>query len=75
MLPGFSLDVQTLLSAFQEVEAVYWNSQGMGPYDDEGPRISIEGIYQGHDVWLRILAEPPEDEEPGMELDVSDFEY
>jgi len=75
VLPGFSLDVQTLLSAFQEVEAVYWNSQGMGPYDDEGPRISIEGIYQGHDVWLRILAEPPEDEEPGMELDVSDFEY
>lgn len=74
VLPGFSLDIDSLLSLFQSIEAVTWNSQGMGPYDDEGPRVSVEGIYQGHDVWLRVLAEPPEDEEPGMELDVSDSE-
>ena len=71
VLPGFSLDVQSVTDIFQRVDAVYWTTQGMGG-DDEGPRISIEGIYRGHDVWLRILAEPPEDEEPGLELDVSD---
>ena len=73
VLPGFSMDIQSLMSAFQQVDAVFWTTQSMGT-DDEGPRISIEGIYEGHKVWLRILAEPPEDEEPGMELDVSDME-
>ena len=74
VVPGFSLDVDSLLSLFEEIEAVYWSTQGMGPEDEEGPRLSIEGIYQGHDVWLRILAEPWQDDEPGMELDVPDSE-
>lgn len=72
-LPGFSLDVLSVISLFEEVAAVIWTTQGLAP-EDEGPRISVEGLYQGHDIWLRILAEPPADEEPGMELDVSDFE-
>ena len=75
VVPGFSLDVDSLLSLFDEIEAVYWkHRRGWGRKDEEGPRLSIEGIYQGRDVWLRILAEPWEDDEPGMELDVSDTE-
>lgn len=74
-VPGFSFDVQTLLTSLERVDAVQWNSQGMGPHDEEGARLSIEGIYQGHDVWIRILAEAPEDEEPGMEIDAADSEW
>ncbi len=74
-VPGFSFDVQTLLKAFERVDAVQWNSQGMGPHDEDGAHFSIEGIFQGHEVWVRILAEAPEDEEPGMEIDASDSEW
>ncbi len=38
----------------------------------DGPEVLIEGIYQGHEVVLRMLAEAPEDEEPGMLLDVGE---
>jgi len=74
-VPGFSFDVQTLLTSLERVDAVQWNSQGMGPHDEEGARLSIEGIYQGHEVWIRILAEAPEGEEPGMEVDTSDSDW
>ena len=36
-----------------------------------GPEITIEGVYAGHELFLQLLAEPPEDEEPGMELDAT----
>ena len=70
VIPGFSLDVQALQALFERVTALQWNAQGVGP-DDDGPHISIEGTYQGHSVWLRVLAEPPDDEEPGLQLDTS----
>jgi len=68
VLPGFSLDLHVLLAHFDRVEACRWSPHGLGPYDPDGPCVSIEGLYQGHDVWLRVLAEPPEDEEPGLRL-------
>lgn len=69
IMAGFSLDVTTLLAAFSRVDAIHWSSQGIA---DEGAHLSVEGIYEGHDIWLRILADPPEDEEPGMQMDMSD---
>ena len=71
VIPGFSLDVQALQDVFERVTELQWNAQGLGPDDDDGPHISIEGTYQGHHVWLRVLAEAPEDEEPGLKLDTS----
>src|SRR5262249_19451653 len=47
--PGFSLDLQALLAHFDRVEAFQWYPIGLGPYDTEGPCVSIEGLYQGHD--------------------------
>lgn len=72
VLPGFSLDVQALQSLFECVSALYWQAQGLGPHDDEGPCLSVEGVYRGHHLGLRVLAEAPEDEEPGLQLDTSD---
>ena len=65
--PGFELDVDEFRAAFERVEALMWHSQGF-PHD-EGPRLVVEGVYQGRQVFLQVLAYAPEDEEPGMKLD------
>jgi hypothetical protein len=67
VVPGFSLDIEHLRSLFDQIEAVSWQSQGFP--NDEGPRVSIEGIYHGHNVFLQILAYAPDDEEPRMKVD------
>ncbi len=72
VLPGFSLDVQALQNLFERVTALNWKAQGLGPHDDVGPCLSVEGVYRGHLIWLRVLAEAPEDEEPGLEIDPSE---
>ncbi len=66
--PGFSLDLEQARAAFEQVAGMQWSVH----YHLDGPEISIEGRYQGHEVVLRILAEAPEDEEPGMALDLGD---
>jgi hypothetical protein len=71
VMPGFSLDVLALQTVFERVTALHWHAQDVGPDDEDGPHLSLEGTYQGHPVWLRVLAEAPDDEEPGLELDTS----
>ncbi len=71
VIPSFSLDLHALLAAFERVTVLQWCAHGFGPHDPEGPCVSLEGLYQGHPVWLRVLAEPLEDEEPGLQLDTS----
>jgi hypothetical protein len=70
IVPGFSLHLQELISAFEKVTGASWCSQSFGPHDSRGAHISIEGVYQGHEVWLQVLAEAPEDEEPGFKVDL-----
>ena len=71
--PGFSLDLQALISGFEELVDVHWRAQAFGPHDEQGQHISVEGLYQGHQVYLQVLAEAPEGEEPGFEVDLSDL--
>jgi hypothetical protein len=68
--PCFSLDLEQVRSAFARVDDVSWTAHAAGP-EDEGPCISFEGEYDGHEVWLRVLAFAPSDEEPGMKLDTT----
>jgi hypothetical protein len=42
----------------------------LGHRYDEGPRLVIEGVCEGREVFLQVLAYAPEDEEPGMKLDL-----
>jgi len=70
VLPGFYLDIKSVISIFDQIDELDWCSQSVG-LSDEGAYISVEGIYDGHRVWLQIMAEAPKDEEPGMQLDVS----
>ena len=58
-----------LRAAFDRVDDFGWNALGL--HDADGPHVWVEGEYRGHDVWLRVLAQAPEDEDPGMKLDVS----
>ena len=67
--PGFTLDVEELRAAFDRIKAWVWHSLGF-PHD-EGPRLVVEGVLQGREVFLQVLAYAPEDEEPGMRLDTS----
>jgi len=65
--PGFSLHLEELRAEFEQIAACSW--QSLGYPDGEGPHVSIEGVYQGHEVFVQVLAYAPEDEEPGMKLD------
>jgi hypothetical protein len=67
VVPGFSLDLEDLRGEFERVDAVSW--QSLGYPNSEDPHVSIEGVYQGHEVFVQVLAYAPEDEEPGMKLD------
>ena len=72
VITGFSLDLYELLAAFDHVTGLQGYAHGLGPYNHDGPHLSLEGVYQGHEVWLGVLADPPEGEEPGLQLDTSD---
>ena len=66
---AFSLDIEQLRGLFDRIDVLAW--QSLGFLSGEGPHVSIEGIYQGHEVFIQVLAYAPEDEEPGMKLDTT----
>ena len=49
--PGFSLDLDGLRSLFERVNDFSW--QALGLNYSVGPHVSIEGVYQGHEVWCK----------------------
>jgi hypothetical protein len=69
VVPGFTLDLDRLRASFDSVVAFGWNALGLN--HSEGPHISVEGIFQGREVYLQVLAQAPEDEEPGMKFDTT----
>ncbi len=56
VLPGCSLDLHVLLAHGDRVEACRWAPYGLGSSNPDGPRVSIERLSQGHDVWRRVAA-------------------
>jgi len=71
VLAGFSVDLKGLTGCFERVDALDWRVHDFTPQSSEGPCVWIEGIYQGHEVFLTILSDPPEDEPPGLKVDTS----
>ena len=55
VVPGFTLDVDELRAAFDRIETLEWISLGF-PHD-EGPRLVVEGIFQGQEVFLQVLTQ------------------
>jgi len=65
----YLVDVMTLLQVFETVDTASWQPLPLGPEDDLKSHFAIVGTYAGHPVWLRVLAETPEQIEPGRFLD------
>jgi hypothetical protein len=72
IVPGYSLDVKELTSVFDELVDVRWQAHRFLQQDQDAPKLSFEGTYQGHSILLMVLSEAPDDEEPGYEVDLSD---
>jgi hypothetical protein len=63
----FSVDLHGVCELFTEVTAFNWQALSLGPDDELGAHISIEGNYNGHDIWLRVLSKAPRRFEPGRQ--------
>ena len=57
---AFWLDLAAVTAAFTSVEGFFWQAAPLGPEDDLGPHVAVEGVYDGHRVRLRVLAAAPE---------------
>ena len=68
VVSGFSLDIERFRSLFDRVDSLEW--QSLGFLSDDGPHVSLEGVFQGHDIFILILPHPLGDEEPGMKFDI-----
>ena len=55
----FFLDMTTLGECFERVDRLAWQPVAIGQNDDIGPHIAVEGVVEGHTVWLRVLADMP----------------
>ena len=73
LAPAFSMDLKPLWSAFEDVVEIHWNAHPFGPDGDDSAYITVEGHYQGHEIWLRVLAEAPEGEKPAIQIDPAEF--
>lgn len=67
--PMFSVDVESLRSEFDQVQGCGLSSHGM--FEDEGAFLWIDGSYNEHELTLRLLLAPPDDEAPGSRYDVN----
>jgi hypothetical protein len=69
VVSGFSLDLEQLRECFDSVVALNWSALGLNY--SEGPHIGIEGVFEGREIYLQVLAYAPEGEEPGLKVDTT----
>jgi hypothetical protein len=62
----FSVDVLHVVSLFANLYEVQWQPLAWHSGDEAGPHLSIHGVVEGKDVWLRIVARQPNDLEAGQ---------
>lgn len=62
--PGFTLDVQRVLSGFSSVKSMAWHVPVVYNGNLDGPELRISGTFVGIRVWLRIFTIPPSTEQP-----------
>ncbi len=55
----FTFDIQALTVNFAHVSQVSWQAHALGPDDELGPHVAIEGKFGDQEVRLRVLAFPP----------------
>lgn len=60
--PGFTLDVQKILTIFSDVKSLAWHVPVIYNGELDGPELRISGSFVGIRIWLRIFANPPKSE-------------
>ncbi len=66
--PGFAWDIENLQSVFDCIDGLGWYAV---PADrNENPYFWIDGEFQGHEVFLRLLPGEPDQVEPGEKCEV-----
>jgi hypothetical protein len=65
---NFSLDLKETFQVFDEVTNFHWQTASLGPDDDLGPHVSVEGLFEGNSVWVRVLSNPPAQFDTGRTL-------
>jgi hypothetical protein len=66
--PGFTVDLERLRTAFTRLDAFGWNALGL--HGRDGSYVYLEGDFLAHELFLRVLAQAPQDEGPGAKLSV-----
>lgn len=66
----FALNLNQLSELLDEVWSFHWQALPLGPEDELGPHVSLEGRRSGQRIWLRVLASPPAHFEPGRYINV-----
>jgi hypothetical protein len=56
----FWLDLSAVRQVFDRVTGFHWQAAPLGPQDDLGPHVAIDGEYLGHPVRVRVLAAAPD---------------
>lgn len=56
---ALSVDVFELVRVFDELSSCRWQSAPAAWDDDLGAHLSVEGKFEGHAVWLRIVSKMP----------------
>lgn len=62
---NFSLDLHKVAKLLDDVVEFRWQALPVDEADDLGPHVSLVGTRDGNPVWLRILAESPDEFAPG----------
>lgn len=62
----FHFDLLGVTELFDDVQSFFWQPLTIDTEDDLGPHVSIEGTYQGNQVWVRVLSRPPENVSAGV---------
>jgi len=66
--PSFAWDIEELRSVFDRIDGSGWYA--VCPGGTESPYVWIEGDYQDHEVFLRLLPGEPVHDEPGEQCEV-----
>jgi hypothetical protein len=66
------VDVMELLSLYNAIHECRWQPLDLHGDDEVGPHLSILGVVDGKDVWLRVVARQPIELEAGQMLDLQE---
>ena len=71
----FAVDLAALTGVFEQVQTFHWQVMAANRWDELGAHVSLEGRYQGHAIWLRILSRAPQRFQPGRQARVYDLSW